>query len=316
MNKRELMLSLLDENKKQDYIPAGFFLHFDPIYQQGQAAVDKHLEFFRYTDMDFVKIQYETIFPHNSEIKTPDDWDKMPLYKRDFFDNQLSIVDGLVRAAQGEALVIMTLYSPFMCAAHATSSDMITGHMKEAPEKVIKGMEIVTDSLMLFVKECIDLGVDGFYTSTQGGETNRLGDSAIFKQCVKPFDLALMAEINRNCIFNILHVCDYHGSYSNFDMFLDYPGHIVNCNPELESGALTGREISHMFGRPFMGGLDRKGIIVTGSEAEITDAVLDVLKEAPQKFILAADCTLPSDINWNNIRTVIATAHEFRRESM
>ena len=59
MNKQELMLGLLDETKKQEYIPAGFFLHFDPEYQQGQAAVDKHLEFFRYTGMDFVKIQYE-----------------------------------------------------------------------------------------------------------------------------------------------------------------------------------------------------------------------------------------------------------------
>jgi uroporphyrinogen decarboxylase len=315
MNKREQVLSLLDENKKQDYIPAGFFLHFDPIYQQGQAAVDKHLEFFRYTDMDFVKIQYETIFPRIPEIKTPDDWDKMPLYKHEFYDNQLSIVDGLVRAAQGEALVIMTLYSPFMCAAHATSYDMITDHMKEAPEKIIKGMEIVTDSLMLFVKECIDRGVDGFYMSTQGGESHRFGDPVIFKQCVKPFDLALMDEINRNCIFNILHVCDFLGGYSDFDMFLDYPGHVVNCNPELESGALTGQEISRMFGRPYMGGLDRKGIITTGGEAEITEVVLDILKEAPEKFILAADCTLPSDINWNNIRTAIATAHDFRREN-
>ena len=314
MNKRELMLSLLDETKKQDCIPAGFFLHFDPEYQQGQAAVDKHLEFFRYTGMDFVKIQYETRFPHVPEIKTLNDWDKMPLYKRDFFENQLSIAEGLVKAANNEALVIMTLYSPFMCAAHATSSDLITGHMKEAPEKVIKGMEIVTDSLMLFVKECIKLGVDGFYASTQGGESHRLGgDPAIFEQCVKPFDLALMDEINSNCIFNILHVCDYHGSYNSFDMFLDYPGHVVNFNPELESGTLTGQEISRLFNRPFMGGLDRKGVIVTGSEAEITEEVRDVLKEAPEKFILAADCTVPSAINWNNLRTAIAVAHEFRR---
>jgi uroporphyrinogen decarboxylase len=96
-------------------------------------------------------------------------------------------------------------------------------------------------------------------------------------------------------------------------MFLDYPGHVVNCNPELESGALTGHEISRMFKRPFMGGLDRKGIIVTGSEAEITNAVLGILNKAPEKFILAADCTLPGDINWDNIRTAIVTAHEFRR---
>jgi uroporphyrinogen decarboxylase len=96
-------------------------------------------------------------------------------------------------------------------------------------------------------------------------------------------------------------------------MFLDYPGHVVNCNPDLESGPLTAQEISRLFNRPFMGGLDRKGIIVTGSESEITEAVGDILKEAPEKFILAADCTVPSDINWNNLKTAIATAHGFRR---
>jgi len=305
-------LSLLDENTTQDYIPAGFFLHFDPIYQRGQAAVDKHLEFFRHTDMDFVKIQYETVFPRVPEIRTPDDWDKMPLYKRDFYDNQLSIVKGLVKEAKDEALVIMTLYSPFMCAAHSTGYQMITDHMKEAPDKVIKGMEIVTDSLMLFVKECIGLGVDGFYASTQGGESHRFEDSAVFKQCVKPFDLALMEEINRSCVFNILHVCDFMGGYSDFSMFLDYPGHVVNCSPELESGTMTGQEISRMFGRPYMGGLDRKGIIATGDKAEIMETVQGVLKNAPDKFILGADCTLPGDINWDNIKTAIATAHDFK----
>ena len=58
MNKRDLVLSLLDKDRKQEIIPAAFFLHFDEVYHRGQAAIDKHLEFFRYTDMDFVKIQY------------------------------------------------------------------------------------------------------------------------------------------------------------------------------------------------------------------------------------------------------------------
>jgi hypothetical protein len=42
-------------------------------------------------------------------------------------------------------------------------------HIYEDPEAVKKGMQIVTDSLMTFVQGCIRLGVDGFYTSTQGG---------------------------------------------------------------------------------------------------------------------------------------------------
>ncbi|MCC7206953.1 MAG: hypothetical protein IT323_06580, partial [Anaerolineae bacterium] len=49
MNKRDVVLSLLDENATRPYVPAAFFLHFPPAFREGQAAVDKHLEFFRYT---------------------------------------------------------------------------------------------------------------------------------------------------------------------------------------------------------------------------------------------------------------------------
>ena len=68
-----------------------------------------------------------------------------------------------------------------------------------------------------------------------------------------------------------------------------------------------------MFQRPFMGGMDRKGIIATGNDAQIKARVLEILKEAPDKFILGADCTLPDDVNWDNIKTAISTAHEYSR---
>ena len=68
MNKRDAVLSLLDNDHTSDYVPAAFFLHFDPLYHRGQAAIDKHLEFFNYTGMDFVKIQYEKVFPHQPDI--------------------------------------------------------------------------------------------------------------------------------------------------------------------------------------------------------------------------------------------------------
>ncbi|MBW1697110.1 MAG: hypothetical protein JRH18_06925 [Deltaproteobacteria bacterium] len=310
MNKRELVLDVLNKNKKQEYTPAAFFLHFDENCHRGQAAVNKHLEYFRHTGMDFVKIQYENVFPVIAEIKKPDDWAEMPLYKKDFYEDPLHIVDSLVQRIKKEALVIMTLYSPYMCAGH-TSRGKITDHIKEGPEKTKKGMQIITESLMIFVKECIKLGIDGFYHSTQGGESDTFDDPALFKECVKPYDLILMKEIERSCIFNILHICDYNGSYSDLTPFLDYPGHVVSCGLELRSEKLTGKDVSRMFERPYMGGLDRKGVIVSGSKDQIKKAVEAALQSAPEKFILGADCTIPSEVNWDNIKTAIETAHAY-----
>lgn len=313
MNKRDAVLSLLDNSHTSDYIPAAFFLHFDPALHFGQGAVRKHLEFFQYTGMDFLKIQYELGFPHIPEIQQPDDWLKMPFYKLDFYEEQLRVVEGLVKGANKEYLVLLTLYSPFMCAGHTTSDQILTNHFKENPEKVKHGMEVITESLMLFVKECIRLGVDGFYHSTQGGEHGRFDDPALFKEYIRPFDLALMEEINRACIFNILHVCDYRLPYSDLAPFLDYPGHVVNTNLELVDAKISPQDVEGMFGRPFMGGLDRLGVIAHGSEDEVKKVVGDALSSAPKRFILGADCTVPSDTSWDNLRTAVSLAHTNRR---
>lgn len=314
MSKRETVLKLLDENELPEYTPAAFFLHFDPEYHQGQAAVEKHLEYFRYTGMDFIKIQYERLFPHLAEIRRPEDWANLPKYTQEFYAPQLEAVAGLVKAAKREALVVQTLYSPFMCAAHTAGGELLTQHIQENPEAVKKGMEIITDSLMTFVQSCIALGIDGFYHSTQGGEVGRFSDRQLFDLCVKPYDRILMDEINRTCIFNILHVCDYNGPYDDLTPYLDYPGQIVNSPLEIGGRRVSPKEIARMFRRPFMGGLDRKGVLLTGSPEMIRRTAQDALRQAPQRFILGADCTVPSEVNWDNLRLAIETAHEYQPE--
>ncbi len=63
----------------------------------------------------------------------------------------------------------------------------------------------------------------------------------------------------------------------------------------------------------FMGGLERKGVIATGSAAMIRAAVSDVLAQGPERFILGADCTIPSDTPWENLKVAIEAAHQHRR---
>ncbi len=73
MNKRELMLGLIDGGAPAGYTPAAFFLHFGSQYCVGRAAIDRHLQFFRHTGMDFVKVQFEQDLPQCA-IASPADW--------------------------------------------------------------------------------------------------------------------------------------------------------------------------------------------------------------------------------------------------
>jgi uroporphyrinogen decarboxylase len=308
MNKRDAVLSLIDGSPTPGYVPAVFFLHFDPAFHRGQAAVDKHLDFFRATGMDFVKIQYEQRQPPHTPIHRAEDWADMPLYSEDFFEEPATIVEGLVKAARHEALVIMTIYSPLMWALRLASEVDMAEHLRENPAAVAKGLEIMTENVRRLVAACKRAGVDGFYTSTQGGETFRFAGTDYFQQYIKPTDLAVWDAIGATeC--SILHVCDYQGGYDDLTPFLDYPGHIVNCSLEVGNRTLTPREAAYLFGRPFMGGMQRKGIIATGSVPQIQRAAKEVLAEAPDRFILAADCTVPAETPWVNLRAAIDAAH-------
>jgi uroporphyrinogen decarboxylase len=89
---------------------------------------------------------------------------------------------------------------------------------------------------------------------------------------------------------------------------------VVNSSLKLGDQILTPKEVSQMFGRPFMGGMERKGVLATGNSEEIRQAATGVLAQAPERFILAADCTVPGDTSWENLKTAIETAHRYRKD--
>jgi uroporphyrinogen decarboxylase len=312
-NKRERMLQWLAGKTDPNYTPAAFFLHFGPEYKAGSAAAKRHLEYFRETDMDFVKIQFEQTYERQQFLQKPSDWSKLALRKLDFYEPLIQTARELVKSSKKDALILMTLYSPFMCAGHCATTPVLLRHLEEDPDAVKRGLEILTESQLIFVRACIEAGVDGFYMSTQGGETKQFTNPRIFANYVKPSDLVAMKEISAACPFNILHVCDYVAPYESYDAVRDYPGHVVSCSTTLRGRQLSTQEISRFFKRPFMGGMDRHGSIATRTPEQVEDEIKRVVKSAPPQFILGADCTVPNTIDWSRLRHAISVAHRVGR---
>ena len=310
VNKRERMLQWLAGKTDPHYTPAAFFLHFGKEYKDGSAAAKRHIEYFRATDMDFVKIQFEQTYDRQEFLKKPADWSKLALRKLDFYESPLQTVRDVVKSAKKDALILMTLYSPFMCAGHCATSQVLRDHLEENPDAVKRGMEILTESQMLFVRACIKEGVDGFYMSTQGSEVRDFTNPQLFTKYVKPYDLVSMREIAKACPFNILHVCDYVAPYKSYDAVRDYPGQVVNCNTRLIGGKeIAPAEIAKFFGRPYMGGLDRHGVLAKGTPQQVEAEIKRVVKSAPGQFLLGADCTVAGDLDWNRLKHAISVAH-------
>jgi uroporphyrinogen decarboxylase len=312
MNKRDVLLNIIDGTAPSNYVPAAFFMHFRPDHLEGQPAIDKHLEFFKATGMDLLKIQFEQVLPPTVSITKPEDWSNIPPCPTDFFEPTLHVVRELVKAVKSEAPVIMTLYSPFMWFNFLADPEVVKAQFREAPAVMNKGLDIFTDYVLTLVRSCKQAGVDGFYASTQGGESFRFKGTDIFQKYIKPSDLQVWAELQDNPV-NILHVCDYHGGYDDLTPFLDYPGQIVSCGLKVSEQTLTPIQLSDLFKRPFMGGLERMGTIANGGIDSIRHIATDLLANAPNRFILGADCTVPSETPWEHLKTAIDTAHQYKR---
>jgi len=313
MTNRERLLYLAREGSlADDYLPAAFFLHFPDDCHAGPAAVRKHVEFFNATGNDLVKVQYERRFPALADIRRPSDWARLPCYDAAFYAEPLDVVAGVVDELGGTAVVIVTLYSPFMFAGHVVGKERLLSHFAEDPAAVRSGLDVIAESLRHFVGGCIERGVDGFYASTQGGEVGRL-DAELFGRYVKPTDLAVWELFRERTQFNVLHVCDYAAPYQSFEQYTDYPGHIVSAPVQLADRRLPGRDVARLFGRPFLGGLDRLGAISHGPPDAIVREAEQAIRDGPEAMILGADCTLAAGADWNDIATATGVAHAWKR---
>ena len=63
--------------------------------------------------------------------------------------------------------------------------------------------------------------------------------------------------------------------------------------------------IINLIARVDIHGLERKGTIATGSLKALRKLAKDILADAPERFMLAADCTVPSETPWNHLKAAI-----------
>ena len=304
MNKIERVRAAL-AGAQVDRVPASFWFHFTPDKAHGEASVRAHLDYYRESGVDYLKVMNEHPYQANVSIQTPSDWKQVrpaPLSAR-FYQEQLDEIKRIVDELQDECLVITTLFNPFS-SGNDTSGHLVTEHLKEDPESVGQGLAAIADSLAEFALACVDAGASGIYYSAQGGEEGRFTEEE-FLRYIKPHDLTVLNRAKDRGEFHLLHIC---GNRIRLPLYADYPSHAVNWavtkdNLDLKNG-------HELFQRTVVGGMDDRGIVVDGSPDAIRAAVREVIADfGTRGLILGADCTFPTDIPVANIRIAVeATA--------
>lgn len=312
-NKREVMQQFLDGTLDKSYVPCAFFMHFGKDAKVGENAINAHLRYFVSTGMDFVKIQFEQGYGR-IQIEKVEDWDQIKPLPADFFTPTLEVVKGVYDIAGANAMVLPTVYSPFQMLIQTVGAKTVVAFATKEPERIKRALDYFTEALIGYVKACKEIGVDGFYTPTQGGEQKFYEVDGFFDTFVKPYDIKVMKECNTNTKFNILHICDYEGSYDDLTRFTSYPGQIINAPIEVNGKAFSLQDCEQLFKRPAMGGLYRKGTILEGTTDEVIKEV-NTLKHAlsGKRFILGGDCTILPKTPMDNVRAATQTSHHTHR---
>jgi len=319
-NHRERLWQVLDQSRANDYVPVFFNIHFDA--KQGWKAVQSHIDWLRTTHVDFVNVKYE-YFPKIQRVESPADWKNIREWNTSEWDEQLLVVRELKRELGDDFLIIPTVFSPLrvliQTADSSFSSDRegrqrIIKIIKQDPKAIVPALEKVTRQLVYYIRAARQAGADGFYISSQGDDLEEFGGK-VFQDILKPYDRQLSDVAAEVAPFNILHICESGGHFTaeTFNDYLDYPGSVIN--PPLHNWQgkdLTLKEISNLFRRPVLGGLNNRGAIKDGTWEELKAEIDQILENAPQNFIFGADDSLPNDVDQEKVRRAVDYIHTWR----
>ena len=313
MNKVERVRAVL-HNEPVDRVPAGFWFHFPAAYRGGESMAWRHIEYYKETDLDILKVMNDTGYAPVGHvmIKEPKDWARLeptplsdPLYQ--------SHLDGLKRIVDvldGEVLIMTTLFNPFHeavvtlraslqgSADESKARDILIQHLRQEPEPVLRALQTIATDHARFFQACItEAGINGIYFSAQGGERDLMTDEE-HARWFKPADLIVLQALQGVAEFVVGHFC---GRGINLGRFVDYPVQMANWAAHAENLSLTeGKAL--LGGVPILGGLNERGPLVYGPKEALEQEVAGALAEMGTRgFMLGAGCTVPGDTDIQNL---------------
>lgn len=314
MNKVERMKAVL-KGQIPDKVPAGFWFHYPSSFTV-EETVKGHLDLFRHTDMDIMKIMQDFMYPIRSQIKNASDWHKIKFDgpSSPEFQKQAEVIKRILDGVHGEAFVIQTMFGPFKAASFAFSDELLMAHAKENPKAVADGVKTIAEVQQEWANAYLDLGLDGIYFSAQFGEVGRFTDEE-WAMLVKPSDLMVLSVAEgRTDKYNFLHICGEpeYDFKVHLERFRDYPGDIVNWSVKDTGMSLT--EGKKLYQRPVLGGLNNKGNILNGTDEQICKEVEDAIRGfGSTSMMIGADCTIQGkEISLDRIKTAVEAAHNFK----
>ena len=307
-----------------DRIPIALWRHFpvDDQTPEGLAAVTTAFQV-QY-EFDFIKVTPSSSFClidwgirdrwtgnpegtrdyEKSVIQHPDQWVKLPALnpKTGNLKNQINCLKLLAKEFSPHTPLIQTIFSPLAQAKNLAGRNDLMVHMRTAPDALLTGLEIITQTTIQFIHEAIKTGIDGIFYAIQHAQYSLLSDEE-YKIFGRPYDLQIL-EAAQELWLNVLHL---HGENVMFDQILDYPVQVLNWHDRQTSPTLASAQ--KRYSGVVCGGLRQWESMALGTPQQVRAEALDAIQATyGKKMILGTGCVTPIITPHGNILAAIQAA--------
>ena len=303
-----------------DAIPTGFWFHFPEESFYGDAAVEAHLALYKEIDTDIFKIMNENKYRNSIRPTTISDWDQWnPIKVRgSHYEDSLDTIKKVSDAIGDEVPLLFTIHGVYVSAFHGTFdslsenyadvNNMISTHFREKPEIFRSAFQTVGETVLELSLEAIKAGAHGIYYAALGAEKHRFPEG-LYEEYIKPVELEILSEIQKHTDYLVLHICKDN---VRMPIFKDYPSNFVNW--AIYENDFTLEQGRELFKKSLLGGFDDRSGLLTGTDLiaieDETKKIID--SEKGKGLILGSDCTLPTEVDLENVRMVVKTARNYR----
>jgi uroporphyrinogen decarboxylase len=310
--------------EKSDRVPVALWRHFPGDDQDPGRLAAQTLQWQRDWDFDLVKFMPSGTYsvedwgaksvyegaPNGARVvsvpgvRSPGDWKRLP--RLDPNKGALGAQNGaLARAAKelrGSVPILQTVFSP-LTTARKLAGEALLGQLRSDPDALEAGLRTITDTTIDFSLAALAAGAHGLFFATQLATTDVLTAGEYQKFGVR-FDLEVFKSLEKKTKLNMLHL---HGENVMFELLAGYPVQMINWHDRLTAPSL--KNALGKFKHALVGGVEERGLLVSGSEQAVRGQVRDAIAQTGGKRLMVGPgCVAAIAAPGRNIRAVIEEA--------
>jgi len=298
-----------------DRPPVALWRHWPGDDQHADDLARAQLAFQQRYDFDWIKVTpsssfcaedwgVSSVYPGNTEgtrsyvgrvISSPDDWRSLRVLDphEGALGRQVRCLRRIAEGVGDTVPFIQTVFNPLSVAKYLAGDELLLVHLRQCPDAVKQGLEIITDSIIGFVGETLGTGAAGLFYAVQHAQYGLLSESE-YRSFGIPYDLRVLEATageatHPKAWFNLLHL---HGSNVMFSLLADLPVQMINWHDRETPPTLSAA--AARTGKALCGGLRQWDTMVRGDVQTIHSEALDAIQQTGGRgFALGTGCVTP-----------------------